>query len=295
MIRRLFAVLLLVAGALIPPFAAANTLYVSTAQREAGPGVVRGHLYTVDSSSGRSKLVGPIRIGGILSVGVTGLAVHPQTKVLYGITKGSHPSIPPSLVTIDPTTAAATMVGLLGIEGSDINFDSHGTLYIWLAGEMRLGTVDLVTGRVSPMGALNAAAPGGGLAIDKRGAAFVASSSTGLDHIDVRTGRRFASRELHGAPFAGAINSLSFSPTGILVGINSDATTSKAELVMINAATGAVTAMGPLPDDADGLTFFRDAASASSAGTPKLGLFYSVLLLLLGLSLVGAVRWRVKR
>jgi hypothetical protein len=228
-------------------------------------------------------------------VGVTGLAIHPQTKVLYGITKGSHPSIPPSLVTIDPATAAATRVGPLGVDGSDITFDSKGTLYIWLASEMRLGTVDLVTGRASAGGALNAAAPGGGIAIDKRGAAFVASSTTDLDRIDIRTGQRLASHELRGAPFAGSINSLTFSPTGILVGINSDAGTQKAALVMINAATGAVTQMGPLPDGADGLTFFRDAASASSAGTPKLGLLYSMLLLLLGLCLVGAVRWRVKR
>ncbi len=295
MIKRLAAVLIAAAGVFASPAVLSNTLYVSTDRHDPGADSVRGDLYTVDPVSARAKLIGPIRVGGVLSVGVTGLAIHPLTKVLYGITCASHPVVPPSLVTIDPATAVATLVGPLGRAGSDINFDSHGTLFIWLRDDRRLGTVDLATGRATATGIIGVSSGEGGLAIDRRGSAFVASSGTTLEHIDTITGKRLSSHELRGAPLAGPINSLTLSPSGILVGINAETGSAKSALVMINSATGAVTKMGQLPDDAEGLTFFRDAAGVAASGSSKMGLLFAMLGILLVLGVLGKLRWRKSR
>lgn len=294
MIRNVCAALIAAAGVLAAP-AHANTLYLSTDRHDDAHESVRGDLFTVDPLSARAKLIGPIRVGGVLAVGVTGLAIHPHTKVLYGITCGKHPMIPPSLVTIDPATAVATLVGPLGKAGSDINFDSRGTLYVWLRDERQLGTVDLATGHASPTGVSIPVPVEGGLAIDRRGSVFVASSATMLERIDTRTGKRIEAHELRGAPFSGPINSLSFSPSGVLVGINAEAGTTKSALVMINSATGAVTRLGQLPDDSEAITFFRDAATVAAAGSSKMGLLYAALIILLVLGVLGKIRWRHQR
>jgi hypothetical protein len=298
MIRRLVvAFLFLAAGLALGAPACANVLYLTTQARDLETGDPVGHLYTIDLGLARSRLVGPIRVGGVVSVAVTGLAMHPTARVLYGITVPSS-RLPPSLVTIDPYTATAVVVGPLKATGSDIDFDSKGTLFIWLSNGSQLGVVDLRTGAASALGVPGTASTsGGGLAIDRRGKAFVAaSSSTGaLDQLDVLTGKRVGSHELYGAPLQGPINSLTYSPTGILVGVNSDARApGKSALVMINGATGAVTPMGSLPDGADALTFDRDAGSALSIGS-KHDLLLIILGVLVGLLGLGAIRWRPSR
>jgi WD40 repeat protein len=272
MIKRLAAAFIAAAGVFASPAALSNTLYVSTStdSHDAGAQSVRGDLYTVDPVSARAKLIGPIRVGGVLSVGVTGLAIH-------------------------PATAVATLVGPLGKAGSDINFDSHGTLFIWLRDDRRLGTVDLATGRATAMGVIGVSSGEGGLAIDRRGSAFLASSDNTLEHIDTRTGKRLSSHELRGAPLAGPINSLTLSPSGVLVAINAETGSAKSALVMINSATGAVTKVGQLPDDAEGLTFFRDAAGVAASGSSKMGLLFAMLGILLVLGVLGKLRWRKTR
>src|SRR5258708_27108489 len=237
MINRLAAVLTRAAGVFASPAVLSNTLYVSTDRHDPGAQSVRGDLYPVDPVSARAKLIGPIRVGGVLSVGVTGLAIPPLTKVLYGTTCASHPVVPPSLVTIDPATAVATLVGPLGKAGSDINFDSHGTLFIWLRDDRRLGTVDLATGHATATGVMGVSSGEGGLAIDRRGSAFVASSGTTLEHIDTITGKRLSSHELRGAPLAGPINSLTPLPSGLLVGMHAQNGSGKSALGVIKSGT----------------------------------------------------------
>jgi hypothetical protein len=48
-----------------------------------------GALYTINPADAAATKIGPIRIDGKFSIGVTGLAFHPTTGVLYGITAGS--------------------------------------------------------------------------------------------------------------------------------------------------------------------------------------------------------------
>src|SRR5438067_300806 len=96
------------------------------------------NLYRIDPSTGTGTLIGDI------GVAVTGLAVAPGTGalVLYGSTAVINDSstIPAgSLVTINTTTGAATLVGSFGLTGratlADLSFDpGTGVLYGWSSG-----------------------------------------------------------------------------------------------------------------------------------------------------------------
>jgi DNA-binding beta-propeller fold protein YncE len=248
----------------------AQTLYATTVRRYVGPSELGGVLYVVDPKTAKAKLVGPLRIPGLRSVGVTGLAVHPRTKVLYGITAGLTPELRPSLITIDPKTAEVKLVGPLGLAGTDINFDAKGNLFVWLADSNELGKINVATGAATPIGPSGLAGAGGGLAIDRKGTAYVAANTAAgtLDIVDTRTGAGTLGPALSGAPYLSEINSLTFSPEGELFAVNSNlAAPAKTALVVINTGTGVVSIVGDLPDDADGLTFSPDA-SATGAEPP---------------------------
>jgi hypothetical protein len=281
--------------------AAAQTLYTSTMRRYIGPKDVVGKLYAVDPATGATKLVGPLRIpeSGAY-VGVTGLAVHPKTRVLYGITAGVSPSLRPSLIKIDPKTAQATVIGTLGHSASDINFDSSGKLFTWLSDLDQLGTVDLANGNVTAIGPPSSSGPsiGGGLAIDGRGIAHIAATTAAgtLDTVDVRTAVRTVGPVLSGAPYLSAIHSLTFSPSGVLYGVNTNlGAPAKTALVTIDPVTGVVSLVGALPEDADGLTFSTDAAAAvESSKTLQLAYWALAVAALVGLVVIVVLMRRRK-
>ncbi len=268
-----------VALAMLATSVVAQTLYATTVRRYVGPSELGGALYVVDPKTAKAKLVGPLRIPGLRSVGVTGLAVHPRTKVLYGITAGLTPELRPSLITIDPRTAEAKLVGPLGSAGTDINFDAKGNLLVWFADSNELGKIDLATGAATSIGPSGLAGAGGGLAIDRKGTVYVAPNTAAgtLDIVDTRTGAGTPGPTLTGAPYLSEINSLTFSPEGELFAVNSNlAAPAKTALVIINTGTGVVSIVGDLPDDADGLTFSTDA-SASGAKPPAFAWIWAAI------------------
>src|SRR5512141_2825081 len=93
--------------------AAVHTLYAASV-RSGGLDAdvpIAGNLYTVNLANGTATLVGAIRLPDAQPIGVTGMAVHPVTGVFYGITSEQSPNQPRSLVTIDPATGNAMVVG----------------------------------------------------------------------------------------------------------------------------------------------------------------------------------------
>src|SRR5262245_27642449 len=83
--------------------AAVHTLYAASVRSGLGAeGPIAGNLYTVNLANGTATLVGAIRLGGSKPIGVTGMAVHPKSGVIYGITSEQSPNAPRALVTIDP-------------------------------------------------------------------------------------------------------------------------------------------------------------------------------------------------
>lgn len=119
---------------------AQQTLYAAT--DNVFDGSLGGNLYSVDLGTGNTNVVGPILINGDPSkpIGITGLAFNPLTGVLYGVTDpGTSAPYNNCLVTINPATAAATLIGCFGSSIpsgfllTDITFSNTGTLYGWIA------------------------------------------------------------------------------------------------------------------------------------------------------------------
>lgn len=249
--------------------AVGHTLYAASVRSGAGvrgDTLLAGNLYTINLANGNASLVGPIRMAGNKHVGVTGMAAHPSSGLLYGITAEQSPNFPHSLVTIDPVTANATLVGDLGVHGSDIAFDSKGTLYIWLPTTSRLGTVNLSNAQITPLGRPGPQGSPAGIAIDLQDMVYVTAKGAGgtLDNVDLSTGALQVGPPLTGAPFATQINSMCFSPSGLLLAVNSNGgSPASTKLVTINTATGAVNAIGSLPDDTDALAFVGAGANVA--------------------------------
>ncbi len=89
---------------------------------------------------------------------VTGIAFHPTTGLMYGVTSGSGGFAGGDLITIDLNTGAGTLIGFHNAVISDIAFDSTGTLYAWVFFIFPdiccdfLYTIDLTTGALSFVG-----------------------------------------------------------------------------------------------------------------------------------------------
>ena len=280
------------------PGGQAQKLYAASVRSIAeGSGTgVGGSLYTVALATGSASFVAPIRLGGSAPLGVTGLAVHPVTGVFYGITSPLSRSHPLALITLDPETGNATMIGTLRRVASDIAFTRAGILFAWLPETSQLGIVNIENGSVTPIGAPGPAGPPAGLAIDAQSHAYITPKGAigTLDTVDIATGLIKPGPPLVGAPFDSAINSMTFTPSGLLLAVNSNAGAPAAtRLVTINVATGAVANIGTLPDDTDGLAFAqlpaRNEGNATDWRTIALaGL--GVIALILGL-----IGWAVGR
>ncbi|HEX4780588.1 MAG TPA: hypothetical protein VH301_07535, partial [Usitatibacter sp.] len=136
--------------------------------------------------------------------------------------------------------------------------NSKGTLYTWMQTTSQLGTVDLSTGAVTRIGRPHSAGSPSGIAVDPNDMIYVTTkgASGTLDNVDLATGEIQVGPPLTGAPFSTQISAMSFSPSGLLLAINSNGgSPANARLVTINSATGAVSTIGPLPDDSDALAF----------------------------------------
>jgi DNA-binding beta-propeller fold protein YncE len=273
---------------------ALHTLYAASVRSGlAADAPIAGNLYTINLASGTATLVGAIRLPGSKPIGVTGMAVNPKSGVFYGITSEQSPNHPRSLVTLDPATGNASLVAELQHPGSDIAFDSNGTLYMWLPGTGQIGTVNTSNGTVTALGKPNPAGSPAGVAIDSFGMIFVTAKGAAgtLDNIDLATGALQQGPALTGAPFESQINSMSFSPSGLLLAVNSNAgSPANTRLVTINTATGVVSTIGALPDDTDALAFSGTGpnlaptlSTMSPGGRVVIGVISAVLLVLAGM------------
>jgi hypothetical protein len=295
--RIVSAAVLAAAGVFATPAAQAQTLYAATVRSLAGGGAdgVAGSLYSVNLGSGSATFVAPIKLNGVQSIGITGLAAHPQTGQFYGITSPLGNDLPHSLVTLEPASGHATLIGDLRFAGSDIAFNRAGVLYTWLPSTSQVGSVNLATGAVTPIGSPGQPGTLAGLAIDSNGVAYITPKGAAgtLDTIDTNTGTTTTGPPLTGAPFSSVINSMTFTPSGLLLAVNSNAgAPAHTRLVTINVATGVVSNIGTLPDDTDALTFAQ-ASRTGDNGNPWSG--QSIALMVLGVIalLIGIVGYYI--
>jgi hypothetical protein len=270
----------------------AQTVYVAT-----GSNGIAGTLYQVDSSNGDELSSVPItNANGGGAIGITGLAFDPLNGTLYGVTvrdiSGGN-TVSASLVTIDPATGLATVIGSVGSNQAigDISFASNGTLYGWEArSPFSLATISLTTGVATTVGNSGSAnTTGGALAINPTtGNAYVSFTGAApsgpnppdatratLDRVNLTNGSVSVGPTFSGAPndFGGVqgngtFNSLAFTSSGVLFGANSDQLLpANVELVTINIVTGAVTDLFGLPENTDAIAFQLSAVpEPSTAG-----------------------------
>jgi hypothetical protein len=108
-------------------------------------------LLEIDAATGAGTLIGPVGFDGI-----SGIAFHPVTDVLYGVTHGSN-----LLLRIDTTTGAGTVVAANVIAGhrlQDIAFHPDGRAFVLAGSNPKLYTIDLTTGAWLQMWTLSGAA-----------------------------------------------------------------------------------------------------------------------------------------
>lgn|GEM_PF-2433976 len=213
-------------------------------------------LLTVDIATGAGTPVGSL---GAEGAGVTGLAFDRFDGVLYG----SKTLSTGMLVTINPSTGAATEVGLLGfgyVEG--LAFDAvRDALYGCDLQTNTLLRIDTTTGEAAPIGRLLADATSSGLAYDDRNHKLLVSHvyPGRLMEIDLAlsAGEEIGSLGDH------AGDALAFDPnTNTLYGADAQ----RDELIAIDVLTGAAYTIGPI-----GFTNVQAIAFA-----PDTGVLYGV-------------------
>ena len=267
MLRRAF---LLWIALLAVPAAAETVLYAASNRAHFTPGTTAGiwcNLYRVDPGTGKFVLLAPVRVGDQATLTVVTLAIHPKTDVVYAASGPRSPTAPNALMTLDPRSGEAAVVGPIGHVVSDLAYTDDARLYAWLPEENRLAQVDPATGAATllPASGIAGEPGGGGFVIGDNDVAYVAATGAvgTLDRVDIKTGKATPGPRLSGAPFPASISNLTFSPDGRLYAVNSNMGAPAATaLVTIDPANGRVKQVGKLPNDSHALIFVPHDAMA---------------------------------
>jgi hypothetical protein len=254
-------------------------------------------LYILNPATGAVvSVVGPIGFA------VTGLAVHPATGVLYGSTSRASLNSPGSLIRIDKTTGAGTVIGGFGIgtqSMADLTFTSDGTLYGWLEPSADdLHTINLTTGAATSVGNSGLSTSGSGLAAGPGDVLyFTGDGSDGtLRTVNRTTGITTVVANLTGSPPPDdSIGALAFSPGGALYGVHIDTDENTSRLITINPATGAITLVGATVNDLDAIVFDGSLAPPPPPSTLPVPALSPAVLVLLGLLVAGAAGFGLRR
>jgi hypothetical protein len=258
-------ILALSAFVMFVPHADAATLYAATASGSPGD------LYKLDLATGASlEHVGPLNDAAGTNYPITGMAVHPVTKVLYGSTGNSPDETASLFVRINPKTAQVTVIGSFnpGNPGTrdatmtDLAFDNEGNLYgIGSVGGPQLYSIDIATGQATVIGNTGlTSTTGGGLAISPTGTFYGTPTASRYGTYDSGTGAYTNITNPTKPGGGGAYAALEFHPTtGVLYGLNSaPGSPPPTYLVTIDPPTGTVTNVGQSVDAIDAIAIIPE-------------------------------------
>lgn len=245
-----------------------------------GKAGIAGALYLLDPRDATAIAIGAIESAGAVGHGVTGLAFAAD-GTLFATEATSGGDLGPSrLLTIDPATAAATIVGPLTDSADDaIN---HGSVPdITFAGETLVGwtertddavTIDPATGVVSVLGDSGVASAGDGLAtLDGVVIGAVEDARSAFYSIDPGTGAVTELGTLTSDPELALEVCAMTTYAGALYAIlcpNVGAAVSGSVLATIDAATGALAVLGAAPPGIDALASDDPTGTTARGFTP---------------------------
>lgn len=258
--------------------AQAQTLYGVSDER----GPLESILYKVDPATGAATEVGTTE--GYIDV--TGIAIHPVTRVMYAAARTQSGSVQ-VLLTIDPATGVATQVGLLNMPAelcpgdpggpiTGVAFGPDGTLYG--AGKTltcaRFGTFNLATGAWTPLGpGTTGLTFGGGIAFSPAGVLYYIDRGI-VATVNLSTGALTTVATVtppdscDGTPDGMAAHPVS----GTMFLALKCPAIADVSLATVNTATGVITEIGPTADFLTALAF----EPVSSIITPPLTAFQDV-------------------
>jgi hypothetical protein len=243
--------------------ARAGTLYASSA---AG---APGELYILNSSTGAMvQDIGPLNDSIGTNYPITGLAFHPTTGVLYGST-GNAGAVDALLVTVNPATAAVTVVGPFnagptnssGVPTTmaDIGFDAAGNLYgVASIGGPNLYSINTATAQATLVGpnGVSTSTTGGGVAISPAGTFYGTPTASRFGTYNSGTGAYTNIANPAKPAGGGGYGALDFDGNvlyGLNVGPGSPPPTA---LVTIDPATGTVSLVGNSLNSLDAIAFY---------------------------------------
>jgi hypothetical protein len=255
--RRLIVPLVCLCGLLASAgtASAAQILYAA----DGAGGNPNTNLYVLNPSTGAV-----VQTVGRIGFAVTGLALDPATRALYGSTgRNTDAPSPGSLITINKSTGAGTVVGDLFPDTStaaDITFTPDGTLYGWLEQSIDdLATINKSSGAATVVGDSGLSTFGSGIASNTAGVLYFAGEGDDgpLRIVDRNTGGTTTVATLSGTSNF-SISALAFDAAGTLYGsrIPGEAAPGFAsDLITINTSSGAITSLGPSVDRLDAIVF----------------------------------------
>jgi Ca2+-binding RTX toxin-like protein len=230
------------------------------------------NLYELNRKTGEvSRKIGNTKFS------VTGLAIHPKTKVLYGVTGTQDQREPGSLIKINKATGKGKFIGdeLEGTDtgAADITFTNDGTLYGWSEDSDDLVTINLKTGAATIVGPSGESTEGSGLSASRNDTLFLTPDGDSGDLFTVdRNDGDATSLTALGGTLNQNINALAFDRKDNLFGSRVLASGQPGrDLIRIDTDSGDITSIGDSVDRLDAIEFSEPHKSCKGAKANVLG------------------------
>lgn len=203
-----------------------------------GVGGTPSTLYAIHPSTGEALKVGPTGLDN-----VSGLEVHPTTKVLYAAQGQQGGTM--SLLTLSKTRGTAAAIGSLGEAVADSAFSPAGVFYIYGASSRDLFTVNLANASKTLIKADAAPIGGCGLSFDSTGDLFITRTNS-IANLNPATGNVDSSAVLAGAT-TDVDNFLTRRADGALFTGKRNGKAAPTQVYQIDPTTGATAAISSVP------------------------------------------------